>query len=226
MSLGSPIGSGGRSEGSDLDWPRAAPRSPTSSERSRRRSRSAAGGIKSLGGANIELLLADSQTKTEVARAEADRLLNAGAQLLTGAFHSAHVASIASVAQQRRVPYIIDISAADAPTANVAKSVREGQQKVQYVYRIFPGSVTFGRNAARYMSEIFREAGVSQLPRSAQGAGFEIVEVITGFSYWLAKMLRRFSVGRRSVTAAEADARLEQFDLLVGRRTGSRLESD
>jgi branched-chain amino acid transport system substrate-binding protein len=121
----------------------------------------AAGGIKSQGGAKLELLLADSQTKPDVAWAEADRLISGGAQLLTGGFHSAHVASIAPLAQQRRVPYIIDITAADAITANVAKSVREGQQKVQYVYRIFPGSATFGRNAVRYMTEIFREAGVS-----------------------------------------------------------------
>jgi branched-chain amino acid transport system substrate-binding protein len=121
----------------------------------------AAGGIRSQGGARLELLLADSQTKPDVARAEADRLIGGGAQLLTGGFHSAHVASIAPLAQQRRVPYIIDISAADAITANVAKSVREGQQKVQYVYRIFPGSATFGRNAVRYMTEIFHAAGVS-----------------------------------------------------------------
>jgi len=121
----------------------------------------AAGGIRSQGGARLELLLADSQTKPDVARAEADRLLSSGAQMLTGAFHSAHVAGIAPLAQQRRVPYLIDISAADAITANVAKSVREGQQKVQFVYRIFPGSATFGRNAVRYMTEIFREAGVS-----------------------------------------------------------------
>jgi branched-chain amino acid transport system substrate-binding protein len=121
----------------------------------------AAGGIKSMGGAKLELLLGDSQTKVEVARAEAERLINSGAQLLTGAFHSAHVATIAPLAQQRRVPYLIDITAADAPTANIARSVREGLQKVQYVYRNFPGSATFGRNAVRYMTEIFREAGVS-----------------------------------------------------------------
>ena len=121
----------------------------------------AAGGIKSLAGARLELLTADSETKAEVARTEADRLINAGAQIMTGGFHSAHVATMSLLAQQRRVPYIIDISAADAPTANAAKSVREGQQKTQYVYRIFTGSATFGRNAVRYMSEIFREAGVS-----------------------------------------------------------------
>lgn len=121
----------------------------------------AAGGIKSLGGARLELLTADSETKTDVARSEADRLINAGAQIMTGAYHSAHVATISLLAQQRRVPYVIDISAADAPTANAARSVREGQQKTQYVYRIFPGSATFGRNAVRYMTEIFQAAGVS-----------------------------------------------------------------
>ena len=84
----------------------------------------AAGGIKSMGGARLELLLADSETKVEVARSEADRLIGAGAQLLTGAFHSAHVAAISSLAQQRRVPYMIDITAADSITANIAKSVR------------------------------------------------------------------------------------------------------
>ena len=118
----------------------------------------AAGGIKSMGGARLELATGDSQTKVEVARAEAERLINGGAQILTGGFHSAHVATIAPLAQQRRVPYLIDISATDAITANIAKSVREGQQKVQYVYRNFPSSVTFSRNATRYMSEIFRTA--------------------------------------------------------------------
>jgi branched-chain amino acid transport system substrate-binding protein len=34
----------------------------------------AASGIKSMGGARIELLLADSETKPDVARSEADRL--------------------------------------------------------------------------------------------------------------------------------------------------------
>ena len=159
----------------------------------------AAGGIKSLAGARLELLTADSETKAEVARTEADRLINAGAQIMTGGFHSAHVATMSLLAQQRRLPYIIDISAADAPTANAAKSVREGQQKTQYVYRIFTGSATFGRNAVRYMSEIFREAGVSpkrivlmysndlfgktqtdsfQAALKSASPGFEVVDVI------------------------------------------------
>jgi branched-chain amino acid transport system substrate-binding protein len=150
-----------------------------------------------MGGARIELLLADSETKVEVARTEADRLIGAGAQLPTGGFHSARIAAISSLAQQRRVPYLIDITAADS--ANIAKSVREGQQKVRYVYRNFLSSVTFGKNAVAYMTEIFREAGVSpkrvvvmytndlfgktatagfEAAHKGANPGFEIVEVI------------------------------------------------
>ena len=65
------------------------------------------------------------------------------------------------VAQQRRVPFIVDVSAADPITANVAKSVKEGQQKVQYVYRVFPTATMFGERAVQYMSEIFKDAGIS-----------------------------------------------------------------
>jgi branched-chain amino acid transport system substrate-binding protein len=65
------------------------------------------------------------------------------------------------VAQQRRIPFLVDIAAADPITANVAKSVKEGQQKVQYVYRNFPTGSSFGRKAVQYFTEIFKEAGVS-----------------------------------------------------------------
>ena len=121
----------------------------------------AAGGIKSMGGAKLELLLGDTQTKADVARAEAERLVNAGAQVLVGTFNSGDTAAIVPVAQQRRVPFFVDISAADPITANVAKAVKEGQQKVQYVYRNFPTGTLFGQRAVQYFTEIFKEANVS-----------------------------------------------------------------
>jgi len=121
----------------------------------------AAGGIKALGGMKLELLLGDTQTKGDVARAEAERLINAGAQMLQGPFNSGDAAAMVPVVQQRRVPFLIDIAAADPITANVAKSVREGQQKLQFVYRNFPTGSSFGRKAVQYFGEIFKEAGVS-----------------------------------------------------------------
>src|SRR5919197_2173415 len=121
----------------------------------------AAGGIKSMDGAKLELMLGDTQTKADVARAEAERLINAGAQILMGTFNSADTNAIVPVAQQRRVPFLVDISAADPITANVAKAVKEGQQKTQYVYRNFPTGTLFGVRAVQYFNEIFKEAGVS-----------------------------------------------------------------
>ena len=121
----------------------------------------AAGGIKSQGGARLELVLGDTQTKPDVGRAEAERVVNQGAQLLMGSFDSGSTAAMVPVAQQRRIPFLVDIAAADPITANVAKAVKEGQQKVQYVYRNFPTGSTFGRRAVQYFGELFQEAGVS-----------------------------------------------------------------
>ena len=121
----------------------------------------AAGGIKSKGGLKLDLVLGDTQTKPENGRVEAERVVTQGAQLLLGSFDSGSTAAMVSVAQQRRVPFVIDIAAADPITANVAKSVKDGQQKVQYVYRNFPTGSSFGRKAVQYFTEIFAEAKVT-----------------------------------------------------------------
>jgi branched-chain amino acid transport system substrate-binding protein len=121
----------------------------------------AAGGVKSLGGARLELLLGDTQTKPDVGRSEAERVVTQGAQMLMGSFDSGSTAAMVPVAQQRRVPFLVDIAAADPITANVARSVKEGQQRVQYVYRNFPTGSSFGRKAVQYFNEIFKEAGVA-----------------------------------------------------------------
>src|SRR5258707_942552 len=73
------------------------------------------------------------------------------------------------------------------------------QPRTGKIGRIFPGSATFGRNAVRYMTEIFREAGVSpkrivlmysndlfgktqtdsfQAALKAANPGYEVVDVI------------------------------------------------
>ena len=121
----------------------------------------AAGGIKSMGGAKLELIFGDTQTKPDVGRTEAERVINQGAQMLMGSFDSGSTAAMVPVVQQRRVPFLVDIAAADPITANVAKAVKEGQQKVQYVYRNFPTGSSFGIKAVQYFSEVFKEAGVA-----------------------------------------------------------------
>src|SRR4029453_16878599 len=121
----------------------------------------AAGGIKAKGGLKLELILGDTQTKPENGRGAAGAVVNQGALMLLGSFDSGSTAAMVSVAQQKRVPFLIDIAGADPITANVARSVKEGQQKVQYVYRNFPTGSSFGRRAVQYFDEIFKEAHAS-----------------------------------------------------------------
>src|SRR6266849_824392 len=70
----------------------------------------AAGGIRALGGTKLELLFGDSQAKPDVARAEAERLIGQGAQMLIGAFDSGSTAAMVPLAQQRRVPFLVDVA--------------------------------------------------------------------------------------------------------------------
>src|SRR5262245_8222324 len=69
----------------------------------------AAGGIKSLGGAKLELIFGDTQTKPDVGRTEAERVITQGAQMLMGSFDSRSTAAMVPVARQRRVPLLVDI---------------------------------------------------------------------------------------------------------------------
>ena len=104
----------------------------------------------------IDLILGDTQTKPDVGRTEAERVINQGAQMLMGSFDSGSTQAMVPVAQQRRVPFLVDIAAADPITANVAKAVKEGQQKTQYVYRNFPTGSSFGKKAVQYFTEVFQ----------------------------------------------------------------------
>jgi len=71
------------------------------------------GGIKSMGGAKLDLLLGDSQTSAEVGRSESDRLIKEGAKVIVGAFESGTGMAIATLCEQRGVPFLCDVATLD-----------------------------------------------------------------------------------------------------------------
>jgi branched-chain amino acid transport system substrate-binding protein len=88
-----------------------------------------AGGIAGLGGAKVELVIADTQSKPEVGRSEAERLISrAGASVLLGAWASAVTIPSMQVAERYRTPFIV--------TSAVTDSITE--QKLQFVFRVSP----------------------------------------------------------------------------------------
>lgn len=108
----------------------------------------AGGGINSLDGAPIELLVGDTGIG---AAAEAERLYNAGACVVTGAFHSGHTRAGAGVARRRGLPFLVDSAVADALMLPLAS----GERAV--VFRNFPTTTSFAHRALQYVGEMFSE---------------------------------------------------------------------
>jgi branched-chain amino acid transport system substrate-binding protein len=108
-----------------------------------------AGGIKSLKGAKLELLSADTQGKPEVGQSEAQRLIQQGAVALVGTYQSAVTANVSSVAERNKVPLVIDVSSADSIL----------KQGYKYTFRVQPSSTVLGTEGAQYLSDMSKKAG-------------------------------------------------------------------
>ncbi len=73
-----------------------------------------AGGIKSLGGAKIEAVLGDAQSKPEVGVAEIERLQADGVSAVVGAYASAICLATTQAAAKYDLPHVVDIGVADS----------------------------------------------------------------------------------------------------------------
>jgi branched-chain amino acid transport system substrate-binding protein len=83
-----------------------------------------AGGIKSLGGAKIEMFYADSESKPEKGVAEAERFINTEkVNILTGCWNSAVSYPVSAVAERYGIPFIVPVSVADKITEQGFKNV-------------------------------------------------------------------------------------------------------
>jgi branched-chain amino acid transport system substrate-binding protein len=111
----------------------------------------AAGGIKSMGGAKIRLLLGDSESKADVGRSEAERMIKEGAVMLVGPFQSDTAMAVATLAEQRGVPFVIDMGTANDIT----------QKGYKNTFRVCPTSTVFGKKTCEYLQQILNEKKVS-----------------------------------------------------------------
>lgn len=115
----------------------------------------ATGGIKSLDGAKLELLLGDSESKPEIGRSEADRLIKGGSVVMTGPFQSGVALAISTLCEQRQVPFIMDVAALDTITAKGYK----------YTFRVFITVTGLLNGAVKYLKMVTDMKGV--MPKRA-----------------------------------------------------------
>jgi len=107
--------------------------------------------LKQLGWPSLQLMNADTETNVEVARARAEKLIADGAQLLMGAFDSGQSTAIAQVAEQKGIPFVINIAAAPPIT----------EQGYKFVFRNFPTAGMILNDAFINQKEVFEAAGAA-----------------------------------------------------------------
>ncbi len=105
--------------------------------------------LKDIGLPDLQIMNADTETNVEVARSRAEKLIADGAQLLIGAFDSGQSTAIAQVAEQKGIPYVINIAAAPPIT----------EQGYKFVFRNFPVAGMILGDAFANQKEIFEAAG-------------------------------------------------------------------
>ncbi|UYN96312.1 MAG: ABC transporter substrate-binding protein [Enhydrobacter sp.] len=103
----------------------------------------------------LEIMNYDTESKPDVARIQAEKAIDAGAQMLVGAFDSGQTIAIAQVAEQRGVPLVVNIAAAPQIT----------EQGYKFVVRNFPTAPMLITGALALHKEIFKVGGAT--PKTA-----------------------------------------------------------
>jgi branched-chain amino acid transport system substrate-binding protein len=107
----------------------------------------AAGGIKSLDGAKIKLLDADSEGKPDLSIPAVERLDREGVAAITGCLQSSVTIVATQVAEKQKVPFVVSVAVADKVTARGFK----------YTFRVQPNAAQMGAQTVQYISEIAKK---------------------------------------------------------------------
>src|SRR3990170_2133699 len=111
--------------------------------------------IRDMLGVDVELINADFESNVDTARTRAERLIQEGANVLVGPFDSGAAAAIAQVAEQRGVPFVINIAAAPQIT----------EQGYKFVFRNFQTAPDIVRNGLSLIGDLFQATNTA--PRTA-----------------------------------------------------------
>lgn len=108
----------------------------------------AAGGIKSLGGAKIDMIYADSKGDPTVGVAEAERLINTEkVNVLMGAWNSSVTYPATAVAERYGIPFIVPVSVRDTIT----------ERGFKYIFRIAAKDSWWTRDQFRFLDDMKKE---------------------------------------------------------------------
>lgn len=111
----------------------------------------AAGGIKSLGGAKLQLIFADTKSDPNVGVSETERLINTDkVDVITGAWNSSVTYPTTAVAERYKVPYLVPVSVRDTIT----------ERGFKYVFRVAAKDSWWTRDQFAFLKDMEKEFGV------------------------------------------------------------------
>jgi len=144
-------------------------------------------GIKSLGGAKLDVMLGDAQSTPQAGTAEIEKMNEAGCSAVVGAFASAICLATTQAAAKYNLPHVVDVGVADQIV----------QRGLKNTFRFGPGYTTCaqiavnnlhvlntvaGRPAKTVMiiheESLFGTGTANLLARELPGFGFEVKEVV------------------------------------------------
>ena len=109
----------------------------------------ASGGIKSLGGAKLQAVLGDAQSKPEVGVSEVEKMNEEGVSAIVGAYASAICLATSQAAARYSIPNIVDVGVAD-------QIVERG---LKNTFRFGPGYKVISTAAMNYLHIMNKLAG-------------------------------------------------------------------
>jgi branched-chain amino acid transport system substrate-binding protein len=153
-----------------------------------------AGGIKAMGGAPLEALLGDSQSKVEVGVSEVEKMNEAGVAAYIGCFQSPVGIAASQAAAKYNTPFIIDVGASDLIVSRGLKNV----------FRLKPGFGRCAEDAIVALGEINTAAGS---PAKSAVLVHESGEFGTGTAKLLAGKLPSIGIDAKELIAHDNPTR-------------------
>ncbi len=146
-----------------------------------------AGGIKSLGGAQIEAMLGDAQSSPQAGAAEIEKMNEAGVSAVVGAFASAICLATTQAAAKYNLPHVVDVGVADQIVERGLKNTFRfgpGYKKCAEVAvaNLHVLNTAAGKPARSVMiiheESLFGTGTANLLAKELPGYGYDVKEVI------------------------------------------------
>ncbi|WP_417418913.1 ABC transporter substrate-binding protein [Hoeflea sp.] len=147
----------------------------------------AAGGIKSLGGAMLEAMLADSQGKPDIGAAEVTKMTEAGVHGIVAGYSSAISLATSQEAAKTNTPHVVDVGVSDSiVTRGLANTFRFGPGYGKVAEVAVANLDTINKAAGSpaktamivHEESLFGTGTAELLSKQLPGIGIEVVDVI------------------------------------------------